>query len=202
MYTKWAKKRSLGYELIDWTGDAYPRSVTFTINAPLSLLAGEDGVHRLTRKSPFGNGKTHTSFAKVTVISLLPAKQFPGLKEQDLQVEYFRSGGNGGQNAQKNSTAVRLKHLPTGLTASCQAQRSQLQNYRQAMDVLTSRVVTTLKPETITTGVTSCWGEAFRSYVLNGKLRIKDRRSGFETAQVSQVLDGELHGLLGFRSSN
>lgn len=199
MYIKWAKKRNLIHELIDWTGDKYPRSVTLSIQAPLVLLANEEGVHRLTRSSPFGTGKVHTSFAKVYVIELIPAKQFGGIKEKDLKIEYFRSGGNGGQNAQKNSTAVRIKHIPTNITATCQSERSQLQNYKQALDVLTSRVAKLLQQKQETAGVTNCWGEAFRSYVLNGKLRIKDKRSGFETSSVQIILDGELNRLLSYR---
>lgn len=199
MYAKWAKARGVACEVIEWTDDL-PREVTFCLAAPLEMFLGEPGIHRLTRVSPFGDGRVHTSFVRLEAMTLVPERRFAGLKDGDIKAEYFRSGGNGGQNAQKTCTAVRIKHIPTGLTASCQAERSQVQNYRQALAVLATRVEEAEKTPTAGSGTTNCWGEAFRSYVLNGKLRVKDRRSGYETASVQRVLDGEIEGLLTFSS--
>jgi len=195
MYIKWAKAREVEYTLLDWSGGDQPRSTTFSINAPSTMFSNETGVHRLTRSSPFGDGRVHTSFARIEVIEYLPPKSLIILKDTDLKVEYFRSGGNGGQNAQKTSTAVRIKHIPTNISAACQAERSQIQNYKQAYTVLTARVQAATVVEKKVKQPAQ-WGEAFRSYVLNGKLRVKDRLSRFEGSNVHAILDGAIEDLI------
>ena len=195
MYARWAKKSGLRVDILNWEGDL-PRVTEMEVFVPCALLLGEKGVQRLTRISPFGNGAIQTSFARVEVAAIPSAKDAPKVTEADIDADYFCSGGNGGQNAQKNCTAVRLTHVPSGLKACCQSERSQWQNYQRAKAVLLARVAQAAEPVVIGEGRSTGWGESFRSYVLNGKARVKDRRSGFETANAKSVIDGNISEML------
>jgi len=195
MYFRWAKATGVGFEILNCDGKL-PRLVEINLAVPLSLMLRECGTHRLTRISPFGDGRLQTSFARVEACEIPPDREAVQILDADLVTEYFRSGGNGGQNAQKNSSAVRLTHIPTGLKACCQNERSQRQNYRLAKAVLLGRIRAALKPSVDCPGVAAGWGEAFRSYILNGQPRVKDKRSGYESAAVRDVLDGKISCLL------
>ena len=209
MYLRWAERRGYVAEIIDQTeGDeAGIKNATIEIRGPdaFGYLKSEKGVHRLVRISPFDNAhRRHTSFALVEVI--------PNIADQDVEIEInpddirmdvFRASGHGGQNVQKNSTAIRLTHLPTGIVVTCQNERSQAQNRERAMAVLKSRLYdleeqrraeerAKLKGEHISAG----WGNQIRSYVLHPYRMVKDLRTNWETGNTTAVLDGDLDGLM------
>lgn len=208
MYLRWAERRGFAVEEIDQAeGDeAGIKSATIEIRGRnvFGLLRSERGVHRLVRISPFDNQhRRHTSFALVEVIPDVAGEIEIDIKPDDLRMDVFRASGHGGQNVQKNSTAVRLTHLPTGLVVSCQNERSQLQNRERAMAVLTARLydlelqkqeeeTARLRGEHITAG----WGNQIRSYVLHPYRMVKDLRTEWESGNPTAVLDGEIDGLI------
>ncbi len=164
-------------------------------------LKGEAGVHRLVRVSPFSAKKLrHTSFALVEVTPELPVVDASKLAipEKDLKFEFYRSSGPGGQNVNKVETAVRVIHIPTGLTAGSQVERSQAQNRERALGLLKAKLVQLMEKNKIQelaglrVKVKPEWGSQIRSYVLNPYKLVKDHRTGVETTQVDQVLKGEL----------
>lgn len=165
------------------------------------LLCKESGVHRLVRISPYDAKKIrHTSFALVEVLPDLPkikADQI-NIPEKDLKIEFFRSSGPGGQNVNKVETAVRLVHLPTGVTATSQAERSQLQNRERAMALLKAKLAKIMeerretKLENLRVKITPEWGNQIRSYVLHPYKMVKDHRTRMQTSRVDEVLAGEL----------
>ena len=167
-------------------------------------LRSERGVHRLVRISPFDNARRrHTSFALVEVIPDVADDIEIDINPDDIRMDVFRAAGLGGQNVQKNSTAVRLTHLPTGIVVSCQNERSQLQNRERAMAVLKARLYdlelqkqeeeqAKLRGEHVTAG----WGNQIRSYVLHPYRMVKDLRTEWETGNTTAVLDGEIDGLI------
>ncbi len=168
-------------------------------------IKNEMGVHRLVRISPFSQKKLrHTSFALVEITPILPVRDFSHLKipEDDLRVELFRSSGPGGQNVNKRETAVRVIHVPTGLVAASQNQRSQEQNRDFAMALLKSKLVRLMeeKRETelsnLRIKVTPDWGNQIRSYVLHPYQQVKDHRTGEVSHQPDKVLDGELDAFI------
>ncbi len=204
MYLRWAEARGFQVEIVDQTdGDeAGIKSATVSISGPKAYgyLQTERGTHRLVRISPFdASARRHTAFALVETWPDIHGEIDIEINPNDLQVDTFRAGGAGGQHVQKNDTAVRITHTPTGIVVSCQNQRSQLQNKNRAMQVLKSRLVemerqkqeaefATLKGE----HVSAEWGSQIRSYVLHPYQMVKDHRSEHETGQVQKVLDGEL----------
>jgi peptide chain release factor 2 len=167
-------------------------------------LRPEKGVHRLVRLSPFDAAhRRHTSFALVEVIPQVEDESEISIDANDLRIDAFRSAGAGGQNVQKNSTAIRLTHLPTGIVVTCQNERSQLQNRANAMRVLRARLLAIqrakrdeelaeLKGEFQKIE----WGSQIRSYVLHPYQMVKDHRTDYEVGNAQSVLDGNLDGFI------
>ncbi|MBN2305952.1 MAG: peptide chain release factor 2, partial [Anaerolineae bacterium] len=204
MYLRWAERRGFKIEIVDQTpGDeAGVKSATLAIQGDYvyGYLKAERGVHRLVRLSPFDSAhRRHTSFSLVEVWPDVQEDIGIEIDEKDLQIDTFRSSGAGGQNVQKNETAVRITHIPTGLVVSCQNERSQSQNKDRAMQVLKMRLLdlqrqkqeeefAELKGEHVSAG----WGNAIRSYVLHPYKIVKDTRTGHEAGNPQAVLDGSL----------
>ncbi|MBL7209189.1 MAG: peptide chain release factor 2 [Dehalococcoidia bacterium] len=204
MYMRWAEKRGYRAELWDTSPgeEAGIKSAMLEIkgNYAYGYLRSEHGVHRLVRLSPFNaDHARHTSFALVEVLPEVGQATEVSMNPDDLKVEAFRASGPGGQHMQKTSSAVRITHVPTGLTASCQSQRSQHQNKEVALKVLQARFLdlerakeaeerARLKGEHLSAG----WGNQIRSYVLHPYRMVKDHRTDHETANTTAVLDGDL----------
>ncbi|MBI4039672.1 peptide chain release factor 2 [Candidatus Daviesbacteria bacterium] len=208
MYTRYIENKGWRYEIIDQTPgeEAGLKSVTLSVAGHYSygFLKGEAGAHRLVRQSPFNaNNLRQTSFALVEVMPQVEDDSQIIVKEEDIEFEAFRSGGHGGQNVNKVSTAVRIKHLPTGLVVASQSQRYQAQNRANAMKLLKAKLwilkeeqlqkeKKQLKGEYKIAG----WGNQIRSYVLHPYHLVKDLRTSYETSQAQAVLDGELEDFI------
>ena len=208
MYTRWAERRGFDAEIVDLTpGDeAGIKSGTIKIDVKYAYgyLRSEVGVHRLVRLSPFdADHRRHTSFARVEVLPEADESEEVKINTDDLRVDVFRASGNGGQNVQKNSTAIRLTHLPTKLVVAVQNERSQAQNREIAMRIMLSRLVdldikakaeerAKIKGE----HVSAEFGRQVRSYVQHPYQMVKDHRTDFQTGDAQSVLDGDIDDLL------
>jgi peptide chain release factor 2 len=204
MYLRWAERRGMTAEVLDETPgeEAGIKSATvqFSGENAYGLLAGETGVHRLVRISPFDQAaRRHTSFASVFVIPEIDDRIEINIRPEDLRVDTFRSGGKGGQNVNKVETAVRITHLPTNIVVACQAQRSQGKNREMAMKMLRSRLydLELQKRQAHTdkldeTKLDISFGSQIRSYVMQPYRLIKDHRTKFEVGDVDRVMDGDL----------
>lgn len=208
MYLRWAERRGYKTQILDMSPgeEAGIKSVLAEIDGRWAYghLKAERGVHRLVRLSPFDSSHArHTSFALVEVLPQAEQDVDVTIDPDDLRIDVFRAGGHGGQSVQKTATAVRITHLPTGTVATCQNERSQLQNREIAMRVLRARLMelemkrraeeqAKLKGEHIPAE----WGNQIRSYVLHPYKLVKDHRTGYETSDTGAVLDGELDPLL------
>ena len=204
MYLRWAEKRGFETETIDLTPgeEAGIKSTTISISGSYAYgyLRAEKGVHRLVRISPFdSSNRRHTSFILVEILPQVEDDSSIKINPSDLRIDTFRSGGAGGQSVQKNDTAVRITHIPTGIVASCQNERSQTQNREMAMRVLISRLVE-LKQRKRKEKIEDLrgeyqkaeWGSQIRSYVLHPYQMVKDHRTNFEDGNTEAVLDGDL----------
>ena len=208
MYLRWMEKHGYETEIIDFTPgeEAGIKSVTITVSGKYAYgyLKAENGVHRLVRLSPFdANNRRHTSFALVEVLPQVDDDTNIELDPKDLKMDVFKSAGAGGQNVQKNATAVRITHLPTGIVATCQNERSQIQNRELAMKVLKARLMeikTREKAEKLADlrgeYTKAEWGNQIRSYVLHPYQMVKDHRTNYETGNAQAVLDGDLDGFI------
>jgi len=208
MYRRWAERRGFDLEVIEYTEgeEAGIKSATFNIGGEYAfgLLSAERGVHRLVRISPFDAGaRRHTSFASVAVAPAIDDAVEVEIDEKDLKVDTYRASGAGGQHVNKTDSAVRITHLPTGIVAQCQNERSQHQNREVAMRVLRARLFE-LEREKREREIAAQsgekadieWGSQIRSYVLHPYKLVKDHRTGEETANVDRVLDGDLDAFI------
>ncbi len=208
MYLRWAERHDYKAEVLDVSPgeEAGIKSAILEIKGDYvyGYLKGEHGVHRLVRLSPFdADHARHTSFVLAEVLPEAEETVDIKIAPEDLRIDTFRSSGPGGQHMQKTSSAVRVTHLPTGLVATCQGQRSQHQNKEAALRILYSRLLEVergkkeeerarLKGERIEAG----WGNQIRSYVLHPYKMVKDHRTNYEVHDAEAVLDGELDGFI------
>jgi len=208
MYTRWAERHGFRVELLDLLpGDeAGVKSATLQISGEnaYGYLRADKGVHRLVRMSPFdASGRRHTSFASVDVLPDFPDTVEVEIRPEDLKIDTFRASGAGGQHVNKTESAVRITHLPTGFVVAVQNERSQHANRERAMHILTARLLERKEQEhrNVVGELRGdqgeiAWGNQIRSYVFQPYTMVKDHRTGYETAQVDAVMDGDLDGLL------
>ncbi|HUC95622.1 MAG TPA: peptide chain release factor 2 [Candidatus Saccharimonadia bacterium] len=214
MYVRYAEKNNLKVNIIDQSfGDiAGMKSITFEVQGTFcyGLLRHENGVHRLVRLSPFNSDNLRqTSFAKVEILPEIDQSGELDIKDKDLRVDVYRSGGKGGQSVNTTDSAVRITHIPTGIVVSIQNERSQLQNRQLAMTVIRSKLAQ-LRIEQHLSNIDELkgpkqsveWGSQIRSYVLHPYKQVKDLRSKYETTRVDEVLDGDLTDLLDFNQEH
>ncbi|MGA9193046.1 MAG: peptide chain release factor 2 [Anaerolineales bacterium] len=208
MYLRWAERHDFRAEVLDSSEgeEAGIKSVTIAVDGQYAYgyLKSERGVHRLVRLSPYDSAsRRHTSFSLVEVYPQVETADEIHIDPNDLRIDTYRSAGAGGQNVQKNETAIRITHLPTGLVVTCQNERSQSQNKDNAMRVLRARLLdlkqqqqeaelAKIKGE----HVQAEWGSQIRSYVLHPYQMVKDHRTEFETGNANGVLDGDLDGFI------
>lgn len=209
MYLRWAERRGYSTEILDLSEgeEAGIKSVTIAVTGLLAYgyLHAEKGVHRLVRLSPFDAAhRRHTSFAQVEVLPEASSdNDAVQINMDDVKIDIYRSAGAGGQNVQKNATAVRLTHIPTGIVVTCQNERSQLQNRENALRVLRSRLLAIqqaeqekelakLRGEYVQTN----FGSQIRSYVLHPYQMVKDHRTEYEVGNAQGVLDGDIDGFI------
>ena len=209
MYNMWADRHGYKVKVMDYLdGDeAGLKSATIMIEGEnaYGFLKSEHGVHRLVRVSPFdAAGRRHTSFAAVEVMPEIAADDTEiELKDDDIEMQVYRSSGAGGEDINKTSSAVRLTHLPTGIVVFCQTERSQFQNRDNAMKMLKAKLVE-LKIQQHAEKISdikgvqmkSEWGSQIRSYVFMPYQLVKDTRTGFENGNINNVMDGDLDGFI------
>jgi peptide chain release factor 2 len=208
MYLRYAQKKRFKVEILDYqSGDeAGIKSVTVLIKGPYAYgyLKAERGVHRLVRISPFdSNARRHTSFASMDVIPEINDEIELEIKDEDLKIDVYRSGGAGGQSVNTTDSAVRITHIPTNIIVTCQNERSQLKNKETAMGILKAKLIQEeiLKQEAQIRNIKGeqkdiAWGSQIRSYVFHPYQMVKDHRTGYETSQVDLVMDGEIDGFI------
>lgn len=209
MYLRWAERNGYKAEVLDRTEgeEAGIKSVTIAVTGRFAYgyLRPEKGVHRLVRLSPFdSNHRRHTSFAQVEVLPEVDTDDDSiQINPDDLRIDIFKSSGAGGQNVQKNATAVRLTHIPTGIVVTCQNERSQMQNRENAMRVLRARLLEIQREQQERQMAElrgeykkAEWGNQIRSYVLHPYQMVKDHRTEHEIGNTQAVLDGDLNSFI------
>ena len=206
MYLRWAEQNNYSSEIINKSDgeEAGIKSITIHIDGSYAYgyLRAEKGVHRLVRLSPFDAAhRRHTSFVQVEVLPEVTAED-PSItiNSDDLMIDIYKSSGAGGQNVQKNATAVRITHRPTGIVVSCQNERSQLQNKENALKVLRGRLyqIKLAEQEKQLSKLRgeyqkAEWGNQIRSYILHPYQKVKDHRTDYETGNIDAVLDGDIN---------
>ncbi|MCL2083664.1 MAG: peptide chain release factor 2 [Oscillospiraceae bacterium] len=208
MYTRWAERQGFTYKILDYLdGDeAGVKSAVILIEGTnaFGYLKGEMGVHRLVRISPFdASGRRHTSFAAVEVMPELSDDMELDIRDEDLKIDTYRSGGAGGQHVNKTESAVRITHLPSGIITACQNERSQHQNREMAMKLLKAKLADIKERERLDRiedikGEQKAieWGSQIRSYVFMPYTLAKDHRTGFESGNINAVMDGDIGGFI------
>ena len=210
MYSRYAEKNGYSITLLDRQDgeEAGIKSIMFQVDGTFAYgyLKGEKGVHRLVRISPFdANKRRHTSFAAVDVIPEIDNDIEVNVNDSDIRVDIYRSSGPGGQGVNTTDSAVRITHIPTGIVVTCQNERSQIRNKEKALEVLKGKLlllekgkqdekINGIKGEQLSNG----WGSAKRSYVLCPYTLVKDNNSGYESSNVSGILNGEIEEMLEF----
>ena len=208
MYTRWAERHGFVYKILDYEeGDeAGIKSAAISIEGEnaYGLLKSENGVHRLVRVSPFdANARRQTSFAAVEVMPELENDDSVEIREEDIEMQVYRASGAGGQHVNKTSSAVRLIHKPTGIVVASQQERSQFQNKDNCMKMLRAKLLE-LKAQQHAEKISDIkgvqmkieWGSQIRSYVFMPYQMVKDTRTGYETGNIDNVMDGDLDGFL------
>lgn len=208
MYTRYCERRDYKISVLDILDgeEAGIKSVTFLVEGThaYGYLKAEKGVHRLVRISPFdSNKRRHTSFASLEVMPKIDNDIDIVIDEKDLKIDTYRSSGAGGQHVNKTESAIRITHIPTGLVAACQNERSQVQNREQALAMLKSKLVELKERQQMDEAMAIKgnikkieWGSQIRSYVFCPYTMVKDHRTGYEVGSISDVMDGNLHDFI------
>ncbi len=208
MYTRWGERHGFTVKMIDFLDgeEAGLKSAVLLIEGlnAYGYLKSENGVHRLVRISPFdSSGRRHTSFASLEVMPEIDDDADIEIREEDLKVDTYRSGGAGGQHVNKTESAVRITHIPTGVVVACQNERSQHQNREVALKMLKSKLIEIKEREHLDKiedikGVQKeiAWGSQIRSYVFMPYTLAKDHRTGFENGNINAVMDGDIDGFI------
>ncbi len=208
MYSRYAEKNKFELEILDFQDgeEAGIKSVSFLVKGKnaYGYLKSENGVHRLVRISPFdSNSRRHTSFAAVEVLPEISDDIDLDIRQEDIQMDVYRASGAGGQHVNKTSSAVRLKHIPSGIVVACQTERSQLQNREYAMKMLKSKLYAQQKLQQLEKindikGEVSdiAWGSQIRSYVFCPYTLVKDHRTNYEIGNIQAVMDGKIDNFI------
>ena len=208
MYCRWGERHGFQVKTLDYLDgeEAGLKSASILIEGmnAYGFLKSEAGVHRLVRVSPFdSSGRRHTSFASLEVMPEIDSDTSVVINPEDIRMEVYRASGAGGQKVNKTSSAVRLIHIPTGIVAACQVERSQFQNREVAMKMLTSKLVEIKEREHLDKiedikgeQKEIAWGSQIRSYVFMPYTLAKDHRTGFEMGNINAVMDGDIDGFI------
>lgn len=204
MYIRWAKSKGFSVQVVDESPaeEAGLKSITFFVRGrnAYGMIEGERGVHRLIRMSPFDkNQARHTSFSQVDIIPEIKKEVSEEIKSDTLEITTFKASGSGGQHINKTESAIRVKHIPTGIVVTCSQERSQQQNREVAMVMLRSKLAhrEALMKEKELAEIrgerqANEWGSQIRSYTVHPQTRVKDHRTGVETPTIQEVLDGDI----------
>ncbi len=208
MYRRWSERQGYKVSILDFLEgeEAGFKSVTVQVEGlyAYGMLKGESGIHRLIRISPFDtSGRRHTSFASVAVYPDVGTDIDIDVREEDLRIDVFRASGAGGQHVNKTESAVRITHLPTGVVAQCQNEKSQLRNKETALKILKARLyelelkkIAAARQAEYESKDTIAWGSQIRTYTLQPYRLVKDHRTGMEIGDVEAVLNGEIDPLI------